>query len=258
MRQKTSVRPTVGFLSTWSVYEGTAIDGYTHTLSQGICAEALRSAGVEEDARLIAFGEHRREDGRAAMQQILSSGAPFTALLASNDLSALGAIEVLHAAGRCIPDDVAVIGFDDILEARSHLPPLTTVRHPTFRLGYQAVLSLLDAIEDRRTGETRTRVPTQLVIRQSCGCRPESLPVASLLSATPSDRQATQAALARAMAEATLVEARHTTRQEIETLSLSLVQAFTSSLSCGDPGPFDTALQQLFDWLEGHGKLVLV
>lgn len=383
MRQKSGVRPTIGFLSTWSVYEGTAIDGYTHTLFQGICAaarehdcnlllgcgmslpasprasrtvwavpgpgvdfcpvgpwnadglivipddlsdeqfdyvqdlirsgypvilttaekpgplvavdnaggirqafdhlwqhghrqiafiagksgrggdtaerlatyrQALRDAGIEEDARLIAFGEHRREDGRLAMQQILSSGVPFTALLASNDLSALGAIEVLHAVGRRIPDDVAVVGFDDILEARSHLPPLTTVRHPTFRLGYQTVLSLLDAIEGRRVGEARTRVPTQLVVRQSCGCRPESLPPAALLSADPSDPEATQAALACAMAEATLVEARHSTRQEIEAQGLSLVRAFASSLSCGDPGPFDTALQQLFDWFEMHSE----
>lgn len=383
MRKKAGVRPTIGFLSTWSVYEGTAIDSYTHTLFQGICAaareqgcnlllgcgmslpasprasrtvwavpgpgvdfcpvgpwnadglivipddlsdgqfeyvqdlvhsgypvvlttaekpgplvavdnaggirqafdhlwqhghrhiafiagksgrggdtaerlatfrEALRNAGIQEDARLIAFGEHRREDGRAAMQQILSSGAPFTALLASNDLSALGAIEVLHATGRRIPDNVAVIGFDDILEARSHLPPLTTVRHPTFRLGYQTVLSLLDVIEGRQAGEIHTRVPTQLVIRQSCGCRPESMPVTALLSETPSDREATQTALACAIAEATLVEARHSTRQEIEDLALNLVQAFTSSLSCGDSEPFDAALQQLFDWLERRGE----
>lgn len=383
MRQKACVHPTIGFLSTWSVYEGTAIDSYTHTLFQGICAaareqgcnlllgcgmslpasprasrtvwavpgagvdfcpvgpwnadglivipddlsdgqfeyvqdlirsgypvilttaekpgplvavdnaggirqafdhlwqhghrriafiagksgrggdtmerlaayrEAHRCAGIQEDARLIAFGEHRREDGRVAMQQILSSGAPFTAVLASNDLSGLGAMEVLREAGRRIPDDVAVIGFDDIIEARSHLPPLTTVRHPTFRLGYQVVLSLLDAIGGRRTGETHTRVPTRLVIRQSCGCRPESMPVMALLPETPTDLEITQATLARAMAEATLVEVRHSTRQEIETLCLKLTCAFTSSLSHSEPGPFDTAMQHLFDWLERHDE----
>ena len=370
MRQGIRVRPTVGFLSTWSVYEGTAIDGYTHTLLQGISAaarerdcnlllgcgislpasplesrtvwpvpgtgvdfvpvgpwnsdglivipddlsdvqfeyvqdlirsrypvvlttaekpgplvavdnaggirqafnhllqhghrriafiagksgrggdtaerlaayrEALRSAGIEEDARLIAFGEHRREDGRIAMQQILSSGAPFTAMLASNNLSCLGAMEVLRAAGRRIPDDVAVIGFDDILEARSLLPPLTTVRHPTFMLGYQAVLSLLDAIAGKQTSETHMRVPTQLVIRQSCGCRPESTPVTTLVPPPPSDLETTQTTLARAMAEATLVEARHSTREEIETLCLDLVRAFASSLGRNDPAPFDAA-----------------
>ena len=104
---------------------------------------ALRGAGIPEDENLIAFGEHRREDGSLAMQRILASGAPFTAVLASNDLSALGAMDALRAAGRRVPEDVAVIGFDDILEARSQLSPLTTVRHPTFMLGYQAVLSVL-------------------------------------------------------------------------------------------------------------------
>lgn len=383
MRQEARVRPTIGFLSTWSVYEGTAIDSYSHTLLQGICAaaheqdcnlllgcgislpasprasrtvwavpgagvdfvpvgpwntdglivipddlsdsqseyvqdlirsgypvvlttaekpgplvavdnaggirqafnhlwqhghrrialiagksgrggdsaerlsayrEALREAGIEEDARLIAFGEHRREDGRIAMQQILSTGAPFTAVLASNDLSCLGAMEVLREAGRRIPDDVAVIGFDDILDARSHLPPLTTVRHPTFTLGYQTVLSLLDEIAGKRIGETHTRVPTQLVIRQSCGCRPESTPVTTLVPAAPSDLETAQTTLARAMAEATLVEARHSTRQEIEALCLNLARTFTSSLGGNDPGLFDAAMQQLFDWLEVHGE----
>jgi signal transduction histidine kinase/DNA-binding LacI/PurR family transcriptional regulator/DNA-binding response OmpR family regulator len=383
MRQKAGVRPTIGFLSTWSVYEGTAIDSYTHTLFQGICAaarehdcdlllgcgmslpasprasrtvwavpgadvdfcpvgpwnadglivipddlsdvqfeyvqdlirsgypvvlttaekpgplvavdnaggirqafdhlwehghrriafiagksgrggdsaerlsayqEALHDAGIEPDARLIAFGEHRREDGRTAMQQILSTGAPFTALLASNDLSCFGAIEVLRTAGWRIPDDVAVVGFDDILEARSHLPPLTTVRHPTFTLGYQAVLSLLDAVAGKHEGATHTRVPTQLVIRQSCGCRPESLPITRLGPGTQSDLETTQKTLSRAMAQATLIEALHSTRQEIETLCLDLARAFTSSLSGNNPALFDAALQQLFDWLEGQGE----
>ena len=107
---------------------------------------SLKAAGLSEDPRLIAFGEHRRDGGRSAMQQILDSTAPFTALIASNDLSCLGAIECLKEAGRLIPEDVAVIGFDDILDARSLSPSLTTVRHPTFSLGYQSVVTLLDHI----------------------------------------------------------------------------------------------------------------
>jgi len=76
---------------------------------------ALRKAGIQADERLIAFGEHRRADGGRAMQRILDSGAPFTAVLCSNDLSALGAMDVLRAAGRRIPEDVALFGFDYIL-----------------------------------------------------------------------------------------------------------------------------------------------
>src|SRR5512143_2893831 len=145
--------------------------------------EAVRSFGLVEDERLIAFGEHRREDGRTAMQRILARNVPFTAVLASNDLSGLGAVEVLRAAGRRVPEDVAVIGFDDILDARSHLPPLTTVRHPTFALGYEAVLSLLATIAGQQTDEVHTRVPTRLVIRQSCGCRPKDMIITSVTQA---------------------------------------------------------------------------
>jgi signal transduction histidine kinase/DNA-binding response OmpR family regulator len=383
MCPKIRVRPTIGFLSTWSVYEGTAIDDYTHTLLQGVCAaarergcnlllgcgislpasplasrtvwpvpgadadfvpvgpwntdglivipddlsdeqleylqgliqsgfpvilttaekpgplvavdnaggirqafehllqhghrriafiagksghggdtaerlaayrEALHDAGLKEDANLIAFGQHRREDGHAAMQQILSTGAPFTAVLASNDLSCIGAMEALQAAGRRVPDDVAVIGFDDIIDARSHLPPLTTVRHPTFTLGHQAVLSVLDAIAGENVEETHTRVPTRLVIRQSCGCRPESTMVSATCPPAQPDLAFTQATLARAMADATLVEARHSTREEIEGLCQDIVGAFVSSLGDNDFRSFDDAMQRLFDWLEGHSE----
>ena len=117
----------------------------------------------------------------------------------------------LRAAGRRIPDDVAVIGFDDILDARSHLPPLTTVRHPTFALGYEAVLSLLATVEGQRTEEVHTRVPTRLVIRQSCGCRPKDATLTSVARSAASQPVVDQAALARLMAEAALIEAQHST-----------------------------------------------
>ncbi len=73
----------------------------------------------------IAFGEHRRDGGMIAMQKIIDGGAEFTAVIASNDLLCLGAIQSLEEAGRLIPEDVAVIGFDDILDARSLSPSLT-------------------------------------------------------------------------------------------------------------------------------------
>jgi len=212
--------------------------------------KALLDAGIEEDARLIAFGEHRREDGRSAMQHILDTGASFTALIASNDLSCLGAMEALRLSGRRIPEDVAIIGFDDILEARSQNPQLTTVRHPTFTLGYQSVLSVLDAINGRRLDEAGTRVATQLVIRQSCGCRPESTPVASLAPSSSQELETLQIALASLMAEAASVEVQHSSSDEIETLCLDLVRAFQSSLAHHDPTRFDDALERLVDWVE--------
>jgi signal transduction histidine kinase/DNA-binding LacI/PurR family transcriptional regulator/CheY-like chemotaxis protein len=383
MPNKTQLRPTIGFLSTWSVYEGTTIDNYTHALLQGVIAaarekdcnllvgcgvslpgsprasrtawavpgpdmdfvpvgpwntdgliiipddlsdpqfeyvqdlyrsgfpiilttaekpgplvavdntggirqafdhllqhghrriafiagkkgrggdsaerlaayrQALHAAGIGEDPRLIAFGEHRREDGRSAMQQILASGAPFTAILASNDLSGLGAMEVLQAAGRRVPEDVAVIGFDDILDARSQLPLLTTVRLPTFTLGFQAVLSLLEMAHGEKSDGINTRVATQLVIRQSCGCRPESLPAAAPASGTTRQPDLIQTDLARAMAKATSIEFQYSPNEQIETLCLELVQALASSLTRHGPVEFDAALQHLFEWIEAHGE----
>ena len=131
---------------------------------------ALKDAGLSEDPRLIAFGEHRKEDGMIAMRKILDSGAPFTALIASNDLSCLGAIQCLQEAGRNIPEDVAVIGFDDILDARSLSPSLTTIRHPTFSLGYQSVITLMEHIRGDANAPSRVVVPPRLIVRQSCGC----------------------------------------------------------------------------------------
>ena len=73
---------------------------------------SLKEAGLSEDPGLIAFGEHRRDGDRAAMQQILDSRASFTALIASNDLSCLGALECLQEAGRHIPEDMAGLRFE--------------------------------------------------------------------------------------------------------------------------------------------------
>ncbi len=221
---------------------------------------ALREAGLEVDERLIAFGEHYPPGGRLAMQQILASGAPFTALLASNDHSCLGAMQVLREAGRRIPDDVAVIGFDDVLAARAQQPPLTTVRHPAFELGFQAVQALLDQIAGKQRGPApnnlnrepaHSRITTRLIIRQSCGCRPIS-PNArwAAIPATLTNLEMIQTVLARAMAEAMLVEARYSRRAEIETQCLALVRAFTVALAEKEAAGFDVVLTQFFGWLE--------
>ena len=76
----------------------------------------------------------------------------------------------------------------------------------------------------------------------------------TFVPSTPLDLPTIQTILSRAMAEATLVEARHSAREDIETLCLNLIRAFTSSLVHGDLVPFDAALQQLFDWLEVHDE----
>jgi len=215
--------------------------------------ESLRNAGMEEDERLIAFGEHRRENGQTAMQQILNSGAAFSAILASNDLSGIGAMEALRNNGRRVPEDVAVIGFDDIQEARSQNSLLTTVRHPTFSLGYQALTSILELINGRKSSETSKRVATRLVIRHSCGCRPESMPVASLPSlVTLESPKKVRQALKDLMAETASIETRQSTPEEIDTLCRNFIDSFIHSLKRHDSTKFDGMLQRLVDLIEIH------
>lgn len=180
--------------------------------------EALAEAGLPFEAGLCAYGAHRKEGGAAAMQQILSSGQPFDALIASNDLSAIGAIEVLQKAGLRIPEDVAVIGFDDILEARSLSPTLTTVRHPTFSLGYQAVETLLEYLRTRQWSHTKVTVPTRLILRQSCGCRSGALEMRTT--------RLSQEDIVAEMARASFSEARNSPIEEFQARSALFLEAF--------------------------------
>jgi signal transduction histidine kinase/DNA-binding LacI/PurR family transcriptional regulator/AraC-like DNA-binding protein len=200
--------------------------------------EALADAGLVLDHALVAHGEHRREEGRVAMERILATGRPFTALVASNDLSCLGALDALEAAGRRVPEDVAAIGFDDILDARSHTPPLTTVRHPTFALGDRALREVLRRIRGREAamsrhaapeggavvavGEGESVEPTRLIIRRSCGCLPS---VPALPPVHTDDPAVLVTELARAMARAALDEARTSTLEQLETGSRVLLDA---------------------------------
>src|SRR5512138_1567962 len=87
---------------------------------------------LPSDPRLIAYGNHGINGGQEAMRQILASGVPFTAVVASNDESAIGAMSTLKAAGLRIPEDVAVIGNDDTVEAITQVPPLTTFHSSSF------------------------------------------------------------------------------------------------------------------------------
>lgn len=95
---------------------------------------AVQTYHLANQPELMAYGRHVSDGGYAAMQKILNSGVPFTAVMASNDESAFGALRALREAGRRVPHDVAVIGFDDPSECAVQVPPLSSVRVPLFRL----------------------------------------------------------------------------------------------------------------------------
>jgi signal transduction histidine kinase/DNA-binding response OmpR family regulator len=168
---------------------------------------ALKRFDLPFNPDLVAYGEHQYESGRRAMADILDRGAPFTAVLASNDAAASGAMETLRQADVRVPQDVAVIGFDDRLQAQAQIPPLTTVHHPAFELGYQALNLLTDYVKGHVTGNRTLTVPTRLVIRESCGCtpgaithrNPDQAPVCTLLDDEENLATPTAAKMARAV-----------------------------------------------------------
>ncbi len=115
--------------------------------------EALDAAGVEQDPALIAYTTlWHRANGATSMREILASGVGFDAVFGLNDTLALGAMRVLQEAGRRVPDDVAVMGFDDLDEAQFSLPSLTTVNPGQRWIARTAVRTLLERIEEPLAG----------------------------------------------------------------------------------------------------------
>ncbi|MGJ5827759.1 LacI family DNA-binding transcriptional regulator [Streptomyces ossamyceticus] len=135
--------------------------------------DALEDAGREVDERLIVPGDFTEEGGRRAMWELLERCPDLDAVFAESDVMAAGARQVLREAGRRLPDDVAMVGYDDSAIARHMDPPLTSVRQPIEEMGRAMIDLLLDEIADRRPaisrGLERRKVvlPTELVARAS-------------------------------------------------------------------------------------------
>ncbi len=119
------------------------------------------------DTRLSIEGDFTTEGGYRVMSQLLDQGATFTAVFIANDSMALGAQTALREHGLCIPDDVSVVGFDDIPEAAHFVPALTTVRQDFALLGRLAVEYIVSLIEDPDTPIYQRVLPPRLVIRAS-------------------------------------------------------------------------------------------
>ncbi|MBM9619163.1 LacI family DNA-binding transcriptional regulator [Streptomyces zhihengii] len=116
---------------------------------------------------LIAEGDFSEESGRAAVERALAGGARIDSVFAHNDLMAAGALRALRAAGLRVPEDVAVVGFDDIPTARHTEPPLTTVRQPMRAMGESAARLLLARLAGEDPPAGPLVLPTELVVRGS-------------------------------------------------------------------------------------------
>lgn len=197
---------------------------------------ALRAYGLVTDPRLVAYGRHVYAGGYAAMQEIMATGASFTAVLASNDESALGALQALKEAGRHIPQDVALIGFDDRLESAVQEPALTSVHIPLFKMGYQALELLYQHLTGHADLPARVKVPTRLVTRESCGCGRNLVPEVVLPQALD---------LMQPMAVAVLAETQNLSAGQVQTLCQRLIQAFGTSLEQHEPTGFQQTLDDI-------------
>ncbi len=123
--------------------------------------------GIAIDSRLVVALEGEDptlEPGRVATHKLLAAGAPFTAIFAFNDLSAMGAIVALREAGLDVPTRVSVVGFDDVMGASTNNPPLPTVRQPLQEMGRAAATALLQRIREQRTNQPVTHAKNAILV----------------------------------------------------------------------------------------------
>ncbi|MBI5840381.1 MAG: LacI family DNA-binding transcriptional regulator [Chloroflexi bacterium] len=130
---------------------------------------ALEAHGIAYDPTLTAIGGFNEEQAHSAIRQMLADGIEFDAVFGGDDDTAVGVISALRRAGRRVPQDVAVAGFDDIPIARYLTPALTTVSAPIEQVGREAVGQLVRLIRGEQA-EGQVLMRTELVVRESCGC----------------------------------------------------------------------------------------
>jgi LacI family transcriptional regulator len=131
--------------------------------------EALADAGITLEPSAVVNGDFSRDGGHAAATELLARHPDVTAIFALNDLMARGTLTALHDAGRRVPDDVSVVGFDGLPVSEDTWPGLTTISLPLEEIGMQAMRLVLDPPRARRRTE---RVAGKLVVRESTGAAP--------------------------------------------------------------------------------------
>ena len=128
---------------------------------------ALDAAGLAVDDRLVRPGNFYHESGYTAGMHLLGLPEPPTAIFASSDQMALGVYEAVRKRGLRVPDDVSVVGFDDLPEVRWCSPPLTTIRQPLAEMGMLAARTVLRLARGETIESPRVELATDLVVRDS-------------------------------------------------------------------------------------------
>lgn len=146
------------------------VPGLLHATERlNVYHEVLESAGIVYDRKLVRYGAYDPETGYEAMKSLLKLLPLPTALFAMNDVMAFGAMSAIHEAGLRVPEDIAVVGFDDVRLARFSWPALTTVREPDILHGSTAGKMLIDLINGISPKQNHIVLKTEMKIRDSCG-----------------------------------------------------------------------------------------
>jgi LacI family transcriptional regulator len=136
--------------------------------------DAHKNVGVVLDERSITEGNFTEEGGYEATRRLLDDHVPFTAVFAANDLSALGVVTALTQSGLRVPEDVSVVGFDDLRLAAYMSPPLTTVHQPAAEIARRATEILIDLTHGMKVRTMRQLLPPKLVVRASTAPPPRA------------------------------------------------------------------------------------
>jgi DNA-binding LacI/PurR family transcriptional regulator len=135
---------------------------------RGYC-ESLETHNIPFDPALVVVGGFDEDQAFTSIQKMLAEGIEFDAVFAGDDDAAIGVYRALKMAGRIIPDDVAVVGFDDVQFARYISPALTTIRAPIEEVGREAVRQMVRLLNGEQA-QSLVLMRTELIIRNSCGC----------------------------------------------------------------------------------------
>lgn len=131
--------------------------------------KALKESGIEYNSNYVRAGQYKSEWGLIATKQLLDEGLDFDAVFCGNDLIAISVIKLLKSKSYTIPNDVGIVGFDDIYMASVVEPGLTTIKQPIYEMGYKAVELLIEVLE--KSGEAAEQktiiLGTELIVRKS-------------------------------------------------------------------------------------------
>ncbi|MEX2344282.1 MAG: LacI family DNA-binding transcriptional regulator [Balneolaceae bacterium] len=131
--------------------------------------KALTDTGIPISKELITYGNYIESGGRKAMDKLLALDNPPTAVFSTNNLMTLGCIKEINKRKISIPDEIALIGFDDSTWAEALIPPLTTVKQPGYELGVNAAELLIKRLNNGETSRMNVVLNPELVVRESCG-----------------------------------------------------------------------------------------